>query len=272
MTGRDHVVEIRPADRGAGRRVAREPEAALAFWVLLLLATIVGAGAADLRRGRSGLGDAGVSLGLAAAMAVALAVQLRARRHLPAVYWSTVVLASAVGVLISDGLVEAVGLSRATATLSLALALTVALLSWSRWEGTGPSRTSHPHRRQGLTWLTALVALALGSSAGDLVSEQVALGSGAVAVAFGAMLTAVTLAYWAGVSSVLTFWSAYLLTGPFGVSVVGLLAATHGSGGAGVSAEAIRAGCLVALLVAVCWLTVRRRVSGPGIPTARRSG
>jgi len=58
-----------------------------------------------------------------------LAWQFRSRRHLPAVYWLTVVLISVVGALLTDNLTYALGVSLEVSTAVFAVALAATLSS-----------------------------------------------------------------------------------------------------------------------------------------------
>jgi uncharacterized membrane-anchored protein len=52
-------------------------------------------------------------------------------------------------------------------------------------------------------------------------------------LAFGALIAAVTAAYYLGANAVLTFWIAYILTRPLGASLGDLLSQSRPNGGLG---------------------------------------
>ncbi|MGY2701989.1 hypothetical protein [Nocardioides sp. HB32] len=114
-------------------------------------------------------------------------------------------------------------------------------------------------RRETFYWLAILFTFALGTSAGDLVSEQLALGYLTAAVIFGAVIGAVTLAYYAGANAVLTLWVGYVLTRPFGASIGDLLTADPGDGGLGLGTNTVSAVFLLVILACVGWFTVQDR-------------
>ena len=79
-----------------------------------------------------------------------------------------------------------------------------------------------------------LFTFALGTAAGDLISEKFALGYFVATLLFASLIAAIALAHWKlGLNSVFAFWSAYILTRPLGASVGDLMGQHHGDGGLG---------------------------------------
>lgn len=80
--------------------------------------------------------------------------------------------------------------------------------------------------REAYYWLAVLFTFALGTSAGDLVAEKMALGYWVSAVLFGLAIAAVAVPHFAlGLNAVPSFWIAYILTRPLGASMGDPLAA-----------------------------------------------
>ena len=235
------------------------PEVTLLFWVVKILSTTVGETAADFLADNVGLGLTVTSLLMAALLAGVLVVQFRTRRYVPWVYWLTVVLISIVGTLISDNLVDNLGVSLWTTTIVFGACLAVTFATWYRSERTLSIHTIVTRRRETFYWLAILFTFALGTSAGDLVSEQLALGYLTAAVMFGVVIAAVTLAYYGGANAVLTFWVAYVLTRPFGASIGDLLTADPSEGGLGLATNTVSAVFLLVILACVGWFTVQDR-------------
>lgn len=235
------------------------PEVTLLFWVVKVLSTTVGETAADFLADNLGLGLSLTSLLMAVLLAAALAAQLRARRYVPGLYWLAVVLISVVGTLISDNLVDNLGVSLWTTTIAFAVCLAATFVLWFRSERTLSIHTIVTRRREAFYWLAILFTFALGTSAGDLVSEKLALGYATGAVVFGILIALVTLAFYSGVDAVLAFWVGYVLTRPFGASLGDLLTASPGDGGLGLGTNGTSAVFLVVILAAVGWFTVADR-------------
>ncbi len=250
---------------GRGSTTARTmlnkvPEVFLLFWVVKIMSTTVGETAADFLAGNLGLGLTATSLIMAGLLAGVLVVQFRVRRYVPAVYWLAVVLVSIVGTLISDNLVDNFGVSLWTTTIAFSAALTATFLAWYRSERTLSIHTIVTSRREAFYWLAILCTFALGTSAGDLVGEKLALGYLTSAFLFAALIALVTLAHLkGGLNAVLAFWAAYILTRPFGASMGDYLTAAPADGGLGLGTNGTSGLFLAVIVAAVGWFTVQQR-------------
>jgi uncharacterized membrane-anchored protein len=246
------------------------PEVTLLFWVVKILSTTVGETAADFLADNVGLGLTTTSLLMAVLLAGALVVQFRTRRYVPWVYWLSVVLISIVGTLISDNLVDNLGVSLWTTTIVFGACLAVTFATWYRSERTLSIHTIVTRRRETFYWLAILFTFALGTSAGDLVSEQLGLGYLTALVIFGTLIGLVGLAFWkGGLDAVLAFWTAYVLTRPFGASLGDLLTAAPADGGFGLGTNGTSALFLVVIVAAVGWFTVQDRRDRSAVVAAR---
>ncbi len=246
--------------RGSGSRVMlnKVPQVFALFWVVKILSTTVGETAADFLAGNLGLGLTNTSLIMAVLLVGALTLQLRSRRYVPSLYWLTVVLVSVVGTLISDNLVDNLGVSLWTTTGVFSAALAVTFVAWWRSERTLSIHSITTSRREGFYWAAILSTFALGTSAGDLVSEKLALGYLPGAAIIGTLIALVGLAHWkGGLNAVLAFWTAYVLTRPFGANVGDYLTAQHG--GLGLSTNTVSLAFLGVIVAAVGWFTVQER-------------
>ena len=160
--------------------------------------------------------------------------KLRAKTYIPTLYWLTVVLISVVGTLISDNLVDGLGIKLQTTTIVFSVILVLVFTTWYNSEGTLSIHSIHTRRRELFYWAAILFTFALGTSAGDLVAEGFDLGYGLAAVIFGGMIGLVAVAYYVfKQNAILCFWIAYILTRPLGASVGDLLAKPHIAGGLG---------------------------------------
>lgn len=248
------------------------PEVVLLFWVVKIMSTTVGETAADFLADNVGLGLTTTSLIMAALLAGVLVVQFRTRRYVPAVYWLAVVLVSIVGTLVSDNLVDNLGVSLWTTTIAFGLALALTFGGWYRSEHTLSIHTIVTGRREAWYWLAILFTFALGTSAGDLVSEKLALGYLPSVGIFGTLIGLVALAHWqGGLDAVLTFWSVYVLTRPLGASLGDFLTATPGNGGLGLGTNVTSAIFLVVIVSAVARFTGQDGRTGVFTPSALSS-
>ena len=105
----------------------RVPEVTLYFWIIKVLATTVGETAADFLSGTLKLGLVFTSYIRSGFLVLALLNLFSLKRYIPATYWLVVVLLSIVGTLITDLLVDNLGVSLMTATVSFSIALIAVL-------------------------------------------------------------------------------------------------------------------------------------------------
>jgi uncharacterized membrane-anchored protein len=232
------------------------PLVTLFFWIIKVLATTVGETGADFLNFNLGFGLTKTSLIAAALLIGLLVVQMRQWRYVPWIYWLTVVLLSVVGTLITDNLSDTFGVSLIASTTLFAVALAVTFALWWRSEHTLSIHDITTRRREGFYWAAILFTFALGTAAGDLVSEQVGLGYALSGAIFGGLIVAITAGYYAKlINPVLAFWAAYILTRPLGASMGDLLTQTPKDGGLGLTTMSVSAVFLVVILVLVIYLT-----------------
>lgn len=240
--------------------LSKVPEITLAFWVIKILATTVGETFADFLNTSLGLGLSATSAVMTLVFLVSLGVQLRYRRYVPWAYWLTVVLISVVGTLVSDNLVDHLGVSLTTNTIAFSAALAVTFVLWQRREGTLSIHSIYTRRRELFYWAAILFTFALGTSAGDLLAEKLALGYALSAVLFAAAIGLVTLLYLGGkLRPIPAFWIAYILTRPLGASCGDFLSQPVANGGMGLGTVITSFIFLGVILALVCWLTVLQR-------------
>ena len=256
------VVSVGPATSAS--QVARDmlnkvPEITIFFWIIKILCTTVGETAADYLNETFNLGLTGTSLIMGALLAVVLVAQFKTRQYIPVVYWLAVVLVSVFGTLISDNLVDNYGVSLETTTFVFGAALAATFAAWYASERTLSIHSITTTRREAFYWLAILFTFALGTAAGDLVSERYELGYFTAAILFAALIGLAAVAHYAlGVNAVLTFWIAYILTRPLGASIGDYFSQPVDDGGLGLGTTATSALFLVTILVLVIFLVVSK--------------
>jgi uncharacterized membrane-anchored protein len=244
-----------------GRKLLNKvPEITLFFWIIKILCTTVGETAADLLNENLGLGLTTTSYVMAILLVVTLVFQFRANRYVPGLYWFAVVLISVVGTLFSDNLVDNLGVPLQTTTIGFAIVLAAVFASWYASERTLSIHTIVTTRREGFYWLAILFTFALGTSAGDLAAEKLALGYSAAALIFGALIAIVTFAHFRfRLNAILAFWIAYILTRPLGASIGDYLAQPTEEGGLGLGTILTSLIFLSTILALVLYLTRSKR-------------
>ncbi|MFJ2344103.1 COG4705 family protein [Streptomyces antimycoticus] len=262
-----------PASRSRHRlRRNKVPEVTVYFWVIKVLCTTVGETAADLLSEKAGLGLTGVSALMSALLAVVLVVQFRTQSYRAGVYWPVVALISVVGTLISDNLTDNLGVPLETSTTVFAIVLAVVFVLWYRRERTLSIHSVDSTSRESFYWLAVLFTFALGTAAGDLVSERMNLGYWLSAVLFALAIAAVAVAHFSlGLDAVWSFWIAYILTRPLGASVGDYLSQPTGDGGLGLGTVVTSVLFLAVILGLVVYLSVTRKDVTEPERAARRS-
>lgn len=255
-----HETTQTPTATAPHRRWNKVPEVTVYFWIIKVLCTTVGETAADLLNEKAGLGLTGVSVLMSALLAGVLVVQFRTRAYRAGVYWTAVALISVVGTLISDNLTDNMGVPLTTSTAVFAVALAAVFLVWHRRERTLSIHHVDSRAREAFYWLAVLFTFALGTAAGDLLSERMDLGYPLSAALFALAIAAVALAHFTlGLDAVWSFWIAYVLTRPLGASVGDWLSQPTGDGGLGLGTVVTSALFLAVILGLVGYLTVTRK-------------
>jgi len=245
------------------------PQITVFFWVIKVLATTVGETFADYLTETIGMTLTTASVVVGALLLVVLVFQFRASRYVAPLYWVAVVLISVVGTLITDHLVDDLGVELWVTTLVFAVALGATFTVWYRVERTLSIHSITTTRRELFYWLAILFTFALGTAAGDLLAESFGLGYALSAVLFAGAIALVWLAHTRfGLGAVLSFWIAYVLTRPLGASIGDLLSQPRADGGLGLGTTLTSALFLAAIAAIVVYLSVTRRDVEPAA-TAR---
>jgi uncharacterized membrane-anchored protein len=242
------------------RMLNKVPEVTLWFWIIKILATTVGETAADYLNETLGFGLTDTTWVTGALLAVLLALQFRARRYVPAIYWATIVVISVFGTLITDNLTDAHGVALTTSTSVFTAVLALVLASWFASERTLSIHSIVTTRREAFYWTSILFTFALGTAAGDLVAEKAALGFPVSVLIFAGVLALITAAHLLlGLHAVLAFWLAYITTRPLGASIGDLLSQTRHDGGLGLGTTVTSCIFLAVILGLVVFLSITRR-------------
>jgi uncharacterized membrane-anchored protein len=255
-----------------GRQMLNKvPEITLYFWIIKVLCTTVGETASDYLGTNLNLGLTNTTYITGSVLIATLIVQFRATKYIPSVYWLAVVLISVVGTQITDNLVDNFGVSLVTTTIIFTVALAAAFAAWYWSERTLSIHTIYTTRREAFYWLAILFTFALGTAAGDLAAERLALGYWVSALIFAGLIAAVTAGHYGlklrlaaghrrlSSNAVLAFWIAYILTRPLGASVGDELSQAKADGGLGLGTTVTSVLFLAAILAVVTFLSITRK-------------
>ncbi len=212
----------------------RVPQVTWNFWLVKLLAVTVGETAADLIASTLGLGLPLTSAIMAVLLIVALRYQFVQHRYIPWIYWVTVVLVSVVGTLITDNLVDNLGVSLMTTTVVFSVILGAVFAAWYAIEKTLSIHSIYTFRREAFYWAAVLFTFALGTSAGDQTAEALGLGYLLSGVMYAVVIGIIAGLFYRGIlNSILAFWLAYIITRPMGASFGDFLSQPVANGGLG---------------------------------------
>ena len=244
------------------------PEVTVYFWLIKVLCTTVGETFADNLNQQLSLGLTNTSLVMGGLLVVCLVFQFRASRYVPGIYWLAVVLISVVGTLITDNLTDNLGISLIRTTVVFTIVLALVFCGWYASERTLSIHSIFTLRRESWYWLAILFTFALGTAAGDLTAEKLAVGYWRSALLFAGLIAVITGLHYglkarAAVSharhttnAVLAFWLAYILTRPLGASIGDYLSQAKGDGGLGLGTVVTSVIFLASILILVSYLSI----------------
>lgn len=237
----------------------RVPAVTAIFWIIKILATTVGETAADFLSVKLNLGLSLTSYIMSGVLLLALLNQFRLKRYVPVSYWVVVVLMSITGTLITDRLVDDLGISLTTTTIAFSSVLLVVFALWYANEKTLAMHSINTAKRELFYWAAILFTFALGTAAGDLLAEASGLGYAQSALVFGAAIAIVALGYYfLKMNVVLTFWIAYILTRPLGASIGDLLSQPTTNGGFGLGTVGTSMLFLSIILSLIIYLSLKQ--------------
>lgn len=239
-------------------RVSKVPEVTLLFWILKIAATTLGETAGDAVSMSLGLGYLIGTAIFATAFAIAVAIQIRAARFHPFLYWFTIIATTTVGTTLADFADRSLGIGYAGGSALLLGLLAGSLLVWHRALGTIAVTSVATPRAEMFYWVTIMFSQTLGTALGDWTADSAGLGYTGAMLIFGTLLALLAALYfWTRVSRTLLFWSAFVLTRPLGAVVGDFLDKPVESGGLALS-RFTASGALLALII-VCLVVFRQR-------------
>lgn len=246
---------MREASAGNEQMLKRVPQLTIYFWIIKIMATTVGETIADMLAVNLNLGLVLASLVVGAMLVIALVVQFRSRKYVPAIYWLAVVLISVAGTLITDNLVDNLGVPLWVTTAVFTVALCLTFVAWYAVEKSLSVHTIKTTRRELFYWSAILFTFTLGTAGGDLLSEGAHRGYLYSGLLFAGSIALVTLLYYkVGLNDVVAFWIAYILTRPLGASLGDLLSQPKTNGGLGLGTV----GTSLAFLAVIVGLVIVR--------------
>jgi uncharacterized membrane-anchored protein len=237
---------------------SKVPEVTAVFWVTKALTTAMGESSSDYLV-RAMLPQVAVLLG-AAALAVALVLQLRAAEYVPWRYWLAVAMVGVFGTMAADVVHVGLGVPYLVSTIVFAVGLAAVFVLWFRCERTLSIHSIRTRRRELFYWAAVMATFALGTAAGDMLAVTFHLGYLAAGLVFSAALLVPAIGYrWFGLNAIAAFWTAYVLTRPVGASFADWFGVSPERGGLGLGSGPVALVLAVAIAALVASMTLSRR-------------
>jgi uncharacterized membrane-anchored protein len=235
----------------------RVPRITATFWVIKALSTAMGEATSDYLVKALHPVPA-VLLGFVG-FVMALGVQLTRRRYIAWAYWLTVVMVGVFGTMAADVLHVGFGVPYFASAALYAVVLAGVFVAWHKVEHTLSIHSVNSLPREAFYWAAVVATFALGTAAGDLTATTLRFGYDYAAVAFAAAIAIPAIGYrWFRLNPVVAFWSAYVLTRPFGASVADWFGKPSRLGGLGFGDGNVSLVLTAAIVLLVGCLSVSR--------------
>jgi uncharacterized membrane-anchored protein len=245
------------------QRFSKVPELTLLFWIMKIAATTLGETGGDAVSMSMNLGYLVGTLIFAALFFVAVAIQIKAPRFHPAIYWLAIIATTTVGTTLADFADRSLGIGYAGGASVLLVLLMSSLFLWYRVTGSVAVQTVSRPKAEIFYWITILFSQTLGTALGDWTADSAGFGYGGGAILFSVMLVIIAgLYYGTKVSRTFLFWAAFILTRPLGAVVGDFLDKPANAGGLALSRYS--ASAVLFGFILVCVFAFPHRASEEG--------
>jgi uncharacterized membrane-anchored protein len=237
--------------------VSKVPEVTLAFWIMKIAATTLGETGGDSVTMTLNWGYlAGTAL-FVWLLIVLIAAQIVARKFHPLLYWATIVASTTFGTTMADFADRSLGIGYTGGSALLFFCLLVVLGAWYWSEGTLSVDTVSTPRVETYYWAAITFSQTLGTALGDWMADTGFGYEGGAFVFAAALVLVCVLYFWTGVSRVLLFWLAFILTRPLGATLGDFLDKPVSDGGLAWSRPL--ASAALAVFMIVCLFVLPQR-------------
>jgi uncharacterized membrane-anchored protein len=238
--------------------LSKVPEVTFGFWCIKILATTLGETGGDSVSMSLSLGYAISSLIFIGIFIMAVFAQIRASAFHRFLYWFVIVATTTAGTTMADFADRSLGVGYPGGASALFVLLIAALGVWYWAAGSISVNTVNTPKTEGFYWVAILFSQTLGTALGDWMADTNGLGYENGALAFGAGLVLVAIAYFfTTISRTALFWTAFILTRPLGATLGDLFDKPVADGGFAVSR--FYASAILAVVIIVCILVIPQR-------------
>lgn len=248
--------------------VSRVPEITVYFWILKFFTTAMGESTSDFLVFHMNPYFA-VALG-GIAFTGALVLKLRIGKYTAVSYWFTALMVAIFGTMAADVVHVAIGVPYIDSTLMFAAILAGIFILWYAGEETLSIHSINSFRRELYYWAVVFTTFALGTAAGDLTASTFGLGYLSSGFLFAVLIAIVGSIHWIdrnvrgmdnphlARNAVVAYWTAYILTRPFGASIADWLDKPHSIGGLALGDGMVSIYLFIPILFFV-WLVASRQ-------------
>lgn len=228
--------------------LTKVPAVTLTFWIIKIFSTTLGETGGDALSMSLNLGYL-VSTGIFAAIFLAaVAVQIRATKFHPVIYWTTIIATTTVGTTLADFADRSLGIGYAGGTALLVSLLLLSLFTWKHTLGSVSVSSVASPKAEMFYWMTIMFSQTLGTALGDWTADTAGLGYEGAALLFGSALALIAFSYYrTRISHTVLFWAAFILTRPLGAVVGDFLDKPIDHGGLALSRFVATAALLAAI-------------------------
>jgi len=250
----------------AKQALTKVPAVTLGFSVIKILATTLGETGGDTVTMTLNWGYvAGVVL-FGVTLVALVAAQIFAKRFHAWLYWATIVASTTFGTTLADFADRQLGIGYTGGSLLLLACLLATLGLWRWSQGTVSVSTVSTPKVEAFYWATITFSQTLGTALGDWLADTRGFGYERGALLFIAGLAVVVaLYYWTGVSRVVLFWVAFILTRPLGATVGDFIDKPVANGGLALS-RPLASAAIAAIMLALIIVLPQRAGGHPGSP------
>jgi len=228
------------------------------FWVIKIFSTTVGETAADYISVNLKFGLPKTTILMGVITIIVTIWNFRQKKYYPPSYWLLIVLMSIEGTLITDLLVDNLGVSLLTLDVIFTIAMALVFFLWYNKEKTLSIHSINNDTREKFYWIIVLTTFALGTGVGDTVSEYLNVGYLYSLIIFGSIFILAGILYYTKIiKAVLAFWIAFIVTRPIGASLGDLFIQTPKDGGLGISITIINIIFFTVIIASVLYLTLK---------------
>jgi len=237
-------------------RFTKVPEVTLVFWIVKIAATTLGETGGDSVTMTLNWGYlAGTAL-FFVALAMLVSFQIAAKKFYPYLYWATIVASTTFGTTMADFADRSLGIGYAGGSTALFACLMAILGLWYWSCGSISVDTVATPRVEAFYWAAITFSQTLGTALGDWMADSTGYEQGVLVFAAALALIA-GLYFWTGVSRVLLFWAAFILTRPLGATAGDFLDKPIAQGGLNLSRPL--ASAVIAVFILLCLLVLPQR-------------